>query len=120
MPLPERTFDQWEVRLAEWATRHMSGAPISSAYRGPIATSSASSTLPRGAGAMDVERMMQELERKLPHAHRALVAWVKGPGSRGEQAARLSLHRNVYRERVRAAITYLEALSRQRPKRQAK
>ena len=64
---------------------------------------------------MDVERLMQDLAVKLPHAHRALVTWVRGPGTRGEQAASLSLHRNIYRKRVEAAITYLETASRYCP-----
>lgn len=121
MSLPERTFETWEARLATWATRHTTGAPISSAYRGPITTATSNATpLPRGVSTMDLDRLMHELERKLPHAYRALVAWVRGPGSRGEQAARLALHRNVYRKRVEAAIAYLEALSSQHPKRQPK
>lgn len=121
MSLPEPTVERWETRLAIWATRHTTGAPISSAYRGPLATSSGNaSPLPRGAVAMDVDRLMHELERKAPHAYRALVTWVRGPGTRGEQAAQLSLHRNVYRRRVESAIGLLEAMSRQQPKRYAK
>lgn len=62
--------------------------------------------------AMDTDRLLHELRRRAPSCFDALIAWAQDEGDRGAQAARLSIHRSTYYERVDAGRQMLEELDR--------
>ena len=121
MPLPDETWRKWDARLSQWATEGHVGAPVSSAYRGPTGgRATASPPIPKGLRNHETSALLADLKRAAPHAFRALVLWVEGRGTRGAQAASLSVHVNTYRTRVEQAYAWLEVASRAKPKRAKK
>jgi len=110
MPLPDETWKRWDARLSQWATSSNTGAPVSSAYRGPMGGhATGSPPVPKGLRNRETTALLEQLRRSAPQAHRALILWVEGRGTRGEQAASLSIHANTYRNRVESAYALLEA-----------
>lgn len=113
MSLPDETWQRWDTRLSQWATERHVGAPVSSAYRGPMGShGTASPPMPKGLRNHETSALLTLMQRHAPEAFRALLLWVEGRGTRGEQAASLSIHVNTYRSRVEQAYAWLEVASR--------
>lgn len=121
MSLPDETWKRWDVRLSQWATERHVGAPVSSAYRGPTGGhGTASAPMPKGLRNHETSGLLEQLRRQAPQAFRALIVWVEGKGTRGQQAQLLSIHVNTYRSRVEQAYAWLEVASRGTPRRAKK
>ena len=68
--------------------------------------------MPKGLRNHETSALLTLMQRHAPEAFRALLLWVEGRGTRGEQAASLSIHVNTYRSRVEQAYAWLEVASR--------
>ena len=123
MPVSAVIAEKWDRRLYNWLLWQSAGGSggsgavrISSAYRGRIfgrgyRVFSAASAVSSGE-AMDTDRLLHEVRRRAPACFDALIAWASDDGDRGQQAARLSIHRSTYYDRVDAGRQLLEELDR--------
>ncbi|HKU78613.1 MAG TPA: hypothetical protein VJQ42_02125 [Rhodanobacteraceae bacterium] len=110
---------KWEAALQVWAVyRTGTGARVSSAYDPPQyqRTTSTGGTAAVLAEVQVVDRLLQLIRSDRRHGGErvanALREWVLDEGSRGDQAARLSVHVDTYRALVDSGIVWLERLSR--------
>jgi hypothetical protein len=123
MPLGKPLIAKWDRRLNAWSTWTAEGGKlgprISSAYKGMAGSNGNGNQItPIPDELLDTYRLMLILQREhgKRHLYRALVVWAHDEGTRGQQAASLSLHADTYRYRAEQAIAYLELLSRIRHK----
>lgn len=119
MPVSAYLKDKWECALQSWAVhRAGSGARVSSAYdpaqwQRTASTSGGSVVSDQAQHVDDLLGMIRADRRKGgDRVANALREWVLDEGTKGEQAARLSVHVDTYRELVDAGVRWLERLSR--------
>jgi hypothetical protein len=117
--LPRKLTDKWDRKLYAWAlwSEGKASPRISSAYTGSVGTNGTCTVAP-STEVLDTDALMLILSRyrnnQGPRLHRALQEWATNRGTRGEQAARLSIHADTYRDRVESAIALLELFARAR------
>ena len=122
MAIRKSLADKWDRELyawALWSSQHgRLGARISAAYDGMPGTNGRPQITPLSDQILETDALMRILSRHRQaggtRLYRALLEWAYNDGTRGQQAMRLSIHSDTYRDRVGQAIALLEALSRNR------
>lgn len=118
MPISQYLFDKWDQRLSNWASWMYGGAQgsegVSSVYdpdswrRG---TARAATSVVLIGEAQDTYRLLLLVKGRHQHLFHALDAWAQNIGTRGAQAARLSIHQDTYRDWVDSGMRMLQDLS---------
>lgn len=111
--------ERWEVALLSWVIHQEgAGARVSSAYD-PAQWQRTASISGQGIVSQEVQQVDQLLaiiradrRRGGERVAKALLEWAQDEGTRGEQAARLSVHVDTYRALVDAGVVWLERLNR--------
>lgn len=118
MPISQYLFDKWDQRLSNWASWMYGGAQgsegVSSVYdpdswrRG---AARASTSVVLIGEAQDTYRMLLLVKARHERLFHALDQWAQNHGTRGAQAARLSIHQDTYRDWVDSGMRMLQDLS---------
>lgn len=114
--------EKWGRKLAFWLMwldsrdGESGNARISSIYSGREFGTGYRETgqVDVSAECMDTHTLMVRMQIEHRALYDALVEWAKDDGTRGEQASRLSCHRDTYRDRVEGGLSTLETWDRER------
>lgn len=120
MALDARLSEKWEPRLYRWHLwSERTGPRISSAYSERVGSAALPDDVMRDADRHVLTgSLLSALRVRDKRLHAAILEYVRDEGTRGAQAARLSIHPDTYRARVNGAMVLLEVMhnARRRPR----
>ena len=120
MPISKYLSDKWDERLYNWVlwlgatVASGSSCAISSAYQPELGRSGYRE--PKNAilsgPAMDTDRLMVAIQEKDKRIYDCLKEWTINDGTRGQQAVRVRVHPDAYKDIVDSGKRELENMDR--------
>lgn len=124
MPISEFLSNKWDERLYNWLLwlnpEGFGGGDVSmsSIYRPELTQRGTERTSGRNAvlsgPAMDTDKLMVRIQAKDVRMYEALKQWTANDGTRAQQAARVPIHHDAYKDIVDSGKRVLERMEREK------